>query len=396
MAPGFRQKVKGLFKRDAGQRAEQRGLAAGKKQDEGGDVNARLLALFKQDNDGSIQTLISLSLLGDQPGRLALEAKIKYDGLQRPGESMQDTVIRLQQEFVAKYQDYEPPPAVPRGPDRISDLIFTGRSDKPRTDGSAPGATASDRQVAFIESALENLWNPEAKSHRTIELDTTGIRPYKYAPLPTTRSIRLLHFHEDEYYFTSQFRTQKICTVEAFPLDQAPPYLTLSYCWSSPRMDLETIEAYKEEREWIVLDPDQQNSRMKVGRNLYEALERITKTSSTTRYIWIDAFCINQMDDIEKESQVSFMDEVYSNCQRVVVWLGEMDPTVAAKIYGLFFDILPELVKYIQQYGAASIQTGDWTLEDLQTRFGLSSRGSKDGPRWNAYCDLFRKSSWVS
>lgn len=368
MAPVFQQKFKNLFKRDVGPRTAH--APDIKKQEELEDVNAQLRSLIQY--DGRIESLIARSLLGDQHMRLALEAQIRDERLQRSGESLEDTVDRLQKEFVARYQDYEPETsAAPRQPDRISDLIMTGRSNQSMTDGSAPGATVRDRQVAFIEDVLGNLWQPKVQTHSTIELSTSGIGPYVYVPLPTTRSIRLLHFHVDEYQLSPVFGTQKICTVEAFPLDEAPPYLTLSYCWESPRIDQETTEAYREERDWVVLAPNQQNYVIKVRRNLYEALQRITKAKSSTRYIWIDSFCINQKNDSEKVSQVSFMDIIYSSCQRTVVWLGEMDAMDAGKIYSLFLDILPELVKYIQQHGADSIQTGDWTLGDLETRFHL-------------------------
>jgi len=40
------------------------------------------------------------------------------------------------------------------------------------------------------------------------------------------------------------------------------------------------------------------------------------------RLVWVDAICINQADDQEKKHQVDRMRDIYSNCTRVVLWLG--------------------------------------------------------------------------
>jgi hypothetical protein len=39
--------------------------------------------------------------------------------------------------------------------------------------------------------------------------------------------------------------------------------------------------------------------------------------------LWADAICINQMDPVEKASQILHMGEIYSQAHRVVVWLGK-------------------------------------------------------------------------
>lgn len=42
-----------------------------------------------------------------------------------------------------------------------------------------------------------------------------------------------------------------------------------------------------------------------------------------SRYLWIDAICINQDDIAEKNSQVAMMAEIYKKATRVNIWLGE-------------------------------------------------------------------------
>jgi hypothetical protein len=59
-----------------------------------------------------------------------------------------------------------------------------------------------------------------------------------------------------------------------------------------------------------------------VKRNLHSALLRL-RNHSMDRILWIDAICINQGNQEEKEDQIQFMARIYSEAECVVVWLGE-------------------------------------------------------------------------
>jgi hypothetical protein len=39
--------------------------------------------------------------------------------------------------------------------------------------------------------------------------------------------------------------------------------------------------------------------------------------------VWVDAICINQTDDLEKEHQIDLMRDIYSSAREVIMWLGE-------------------------------------------------------------------------
>ncbi|KAH9208124.1 heterokaryon incompatibility protein-domain-containing protein, partial [Leptodontidium sp. 2 PMI_412] len=41
------------------------------------------------------------------------------------------------------------------------------------------------------------------------------------------------------------------------------------------------------------------------------------------RWIWIDAICINQIDENEKRWQLELMRDVYHNAKRTLIWLGK-------------------------------------------------------------------------
>lgn len=59
-----------------------------------------------------------------------------------------------------------------------------------------------------------------------------------------------------------------------------------------------------------------------ITENLYEALLRF-RDCSIEQIMWIDAVCINQDNEREKEQQIQFMARIYAQANRVVVWLGE-------------------------------------------------------------------------
>lgn len=56
--------------------------------------------------------------------------------------------------------------------------------------------------------------------------------------------------------------------------------------------------------------------------NLHTALLRL-RNLSIKRILWIDAVCIDQVHTTEKQVQIQCMAKIYSNADRVIVWLGE-------------------------------------------------------------------------
>ena len=56
--------------------------------------------------------------------------------------------------------------------------------------------------------------------------------------------------------------------------------------------------------------------------NLYSALREL-RSSNHDRTLWVDAMCINQGDNAEKNTQVRLMRNIYAKAAKVVVRLGE-------------------------------------------------------------------------
>lgn len=98
------------------------------------------------------------------------------------------------------------------------------------------------------------------------------------------------------------------CTVENTSLYETPKYYALSYCWGDPNIT-----------EKILVN----GSEMRVTTNLEIALRQLRSDGYTT--LWIDALCINQEDQEEKNLQVLRMKTIYQRAEEVIIWLGRGD-----------------------------------------------------------------------
>jgi hypothetical protein len=66
------------------------------------------------------------------------------------------------------------------------------------------------------------------------------------------------------------------------------------------------------------------NRPVKITSSLGLAL-RYLRSETTPRILWIDALCINQIENEEKTYQVQRMKEIYDQAHEVIAWLGEPD-----------------------------------------------------------------------
>lgn len=98
------------------------------------------------------------------------------------------------------------------------------------------------------------------------------------------------------------------CRLHHVNLKSLPRYEALSYTWGT-------------EKPGCAISID--GKRFMVRPNLYNAL-RVFRPHPTaeSRWIWIDALCINQEDSSEREEQVLKMGLIYSNSWRLLIWLG--------------------------------------------------------------------------
>ena len=132
--------------------------------------------------------------------------------------------------------------------------------------------------------------------------------PYRYSPLSKFDNIRLLQV------LPGRDPKKLRCKLLEYPLrsldNSCHLYESLSYVWGS-----------EDKPQSIIIDD---LSELKITQNLYNGLCRL-QNSSFPRILWVDAICINQSDDTEKQHQIPLMAEIYANASHVLVWLGEAE-----------------------------------------------------------------------
>ncbi|KAL8281671.1 hypothetical protein RB600_005212 [Gaeumannomyces tritici] len=69
-----------------------------------------------------------------------------------------------------------------------------------------------------------------------------------------------------------------------------------------------------------------------VTNNLYLALKHL-RLRDSDRILWVDAVCIDQDKDEEKNHQVGQMNIVYSSAENVIIWLGPGSPAISWLFY---------------------------------------------------------------
>ena len=135
---------------------------------------------------------------------------------------------------------------------------------------------------------------------------------YEYKALPDKhQSIRILKLRA-----SSPETLDVDCELVLTPLINGvaieDPYEALSWNWGPPKVS--SINIYEKGRKY----------RKEVRPNLVEGLKALRRQDED-RNLWIDAVCINQDNEDEKNHQVQMMAEIYSRAQRVCIWLGGGD-----------------------------------------------------------------------
>lgn len=173
---------------------------------------------------------------------------------------------------------------------------------------------------------------------------------YHYTSLdPITHDIRLLVLLPSK-----EESTQIECLLTQISLDQTPDYEALSYAWGSQNDKIGTVSL--------------EGKPFPVTSNLEDALHHL-RGEEEPRMLWVDALCINQIDDEEKSHQVRQMKSIYQFATRVVIWLGkELDDS----------DLAMDLIANIHKVGPDNFET---SLESARS--------------WEALAKFYRR-SWFS
>jgi hypothetical protein len=99
-----------------------------------------------------------------------------------------------------------------------------------------------------------------------------------------------------------------VCTVSVWPLDTAPSYDAISYTWGDPALTVSiTINGQT----------------MVVRQNCEYVMQQwFTAKRSTSKYIWVDAVCIDQSNLKERGFQVTIMGKLYREAAQVLACVG--------------------------------------------------------------------------
>jgi hypothetical protein len=191
----------------------------------------------------------------------------------------------------------------------LTDLNTQVLSQARHREASTPPAMAAPANIADSELTLN--------------------APYQYQPIDPKDEIRILIVSppasSDPTTIHGELFTAK--------LSDTPPYEALSYCWGA--------EVFPE----MLHLP---GGVLAITDNLAAALRQLRHLEQP-RHLWVDAVCINQRDNQEKNHQVSLMSQVYRNAATGLVWLGKGDNNTREAM-----KTMKELADSAWQYGIPS------------------------------------------
>ncbi|KAL1641365.1 hypothetical protein SLS58_006064 [Diplodia intermedia] len=173
-----------------------------------------------------------------------------------------------------------------------------------------PGEERSDMPADQITCVMSPYSFYETMVSMFAAMKQTGTVPihmcprmYEYTPLSPGHTIRILTL------WPGSGDTQLRCETREVALGEGVYYEALSYTWGDQSTG--TLISFN-------------GLLLPIAPNLCSALLHL-RLPDRPRSLWIDAVCINQLDNEEKSEQVRMMREIYQEASRVVVWLGPME-----------------------------------------------------------------------
>ncbi|KAH8721650.1 heterokaryon incompatibility protein-domain-containing protein [Ilyonectria robusta] len=144
-----------------------------------------------------------------------------------------------------------------------------------------------------------------------VEMSPASRDEYKYIPIEQTHSIRLLELQP-----ATSWQSPIEVSLREYSLDACPEFGALSYTWATEDGD-SSLSKCLECGGGII----------KITANCEAALVRL-RQSEEVRVLWVDAICIDQSNDAEKNLQITLMRQIYSLATWVGLWLGEASTAV--------------------------------------------------------------------
>ena len=98
-----------------------------------------------------------------------------------------------------------------------------------------------------------------------------------------------------------------VCSFQYANLDNAPEYEAISYAWEDQPAN---VKIYLDKKPFLITQ------------TLHLALLRL-RLPDKDRVLWVDAICVDQGSNTERNHQVGLMRGIYAKASHVIVWLGE-------------------------------------------------------------------------
>jgi hypothetical protein len=124
----------------------------------------------------------------------------------------------------------------------------------------------------------------------------------------TSRSIRLLHIDPLAARSTDD-EAPLSGSISVVSLSESPKFTALSYVWGNDPIPFSKSFLCGEYE-------------IPISQNAYKALVSLRWQVGHVK-IWVDAICINQQHEKERNHQVTMMEEIYSSAETVYIWLGD-------------------------------------------------------------------------
>ena len=183
---------------------------------------------------------------------------------------------------------------------------------------------------------------------------------YMYDPIEANQ-LRLLRFLPDEN------RTSIV--LETYSIDDiVPPYRSLSYAWASSYTGMQ--------KSWAIHIGGSELPALDSLLSFVQAL-RLKDRLCEGRW-WIDSWCIDQTNLIERAQQVRLMQKIYHHAEEVVVWLGEKSDNS---------DLAMDFIKLLEK-----IKREASSAEQIRTSFNLQT--DKYTAHWKALEELLSRKWW--
>ncbi|KAF4948157.1 hypothetical protein FGADI_9852 [Fusarium gaditjirri] len=202
-------------------------------------------------------------------------------------------------------------------------LIEVGaKVDLKDADGRTAFSLAKEKShgstIRILRRALHLRETSQRASRKAEEKGLGHKALYQYQPLTKEGSIRVLELYPGKPWEILSFDLHEVELNANFSFE------ALSYEWKEKSGSVPVQCGYEK----ILVTP-----------NCKAAMERL-RLESESRFLWIDAICINQEDHEERTKQVAMMAGIFTAAEKVLMWHGEETESTRAA-----FEVIPTLLR---------------------------------------------------